>query len=205
MFLVLQQACHHIKTGYGVSQPACRNEGFNNPIAGIGKGNGLGPSLWCLISTIIIKCCKRKGHWTTITTPISKRIVSFLGFAFVDDTDLVTAANDSYQSGGEMVQKMQALMTDWCGCIRATDVLIAPTKTRRFLVSFFWNGNAWNYLTKDSLPRDISLHDKDGNLYTVNREEATSPFWIFGPTNGHCQHLICSAWWYYFWIPNYFN
>ena len=74
-------------------------------------------------------------------TPISSRTVSLLGFAFVDDADLVTVANNAYQSGTEMIQKMQALMADWCGCIRATDGFIAPTKTRWFLVSFFWIGN----------------------------------------------------------------
>ena len=127
---MLQQARHRIKTCYGVLQPVYGNEDANDPIAGIGQGNGLGPSLWWLISTIIIKCCKRKGHGTTFTTPISKRVVSLLGFVFVDDADVVTAANNAYQSGGEMIQKMQALMIDWCGCICATSGLIVPVKTR---------------------------------------------------------------------------
>ena len=81
LFRVLKQARHSIKTNYGVSKPVYGNEDENKPIAGIGQGNGLGPSLWCLTSTIIIKTCKRKGHRTTITTPISKKIVSLLGFA----------------------------------------------------------------------------------------------------------------------------
>ena len=179
-FLVLQQARHRIKIGYGVLQPVYGNEDVNNPIAGNGQVNGLGTSLWCLISTIIIKCCKRKGHGTTIKTPISKIIVSLLGFDFVDDADLVTAANNAYQSDGEMIQKMQALMINWCGCIRATGGLIAATKSRWFLVSFFWNGNDWEYETKDSLLGDITLPDKDGNLYTVNREEPTAPFEYLG-------------------------
>ena len=75
-----------------------------------------------------------------------------------------------------MITKMQALMTDWCGCIRATGGFIAPTKTRWFLVSSFWNGNDYEYETKDSLPGLITLPDKDGQLYTVNREEPTKAF-----------------------------
>jgi len=75
LFRVLKQARHCIKTGYGISQPVYGNEDEDKPIAGIGQGNGLGPLLWCLTSTIIIKKCKRKGHGTTITitTPISKK------------------------------------------------------------------------------------------------------------------------------------
>ena len=79
-----------------------------------------------------------------------------------------------------MIQKMQALMIDWCGYVCATGGLIAPAKTGWFMVSFFWNGNKWEYGTKNSLPGDITLPDKDGNLYTVNREEPTAPFESLG-------------------------
>ena len=60
LFLVLQQACYSIKTGYGVLKPVYGNEDANNPIAGFRQGNGKGPSLWCLISTIIINCFQKK-------------------------------------------------------------------------------------------------------------------------------------------------
>ena len=140
-------------------------------MGGIGQGNGIGPSLWCLISTIIFSCCRRKGHVTSITTPLSNTMISLLGFAFVDDADLVSVANNLYQTATDMIAKMQALMTDWCGCIRATGGFIAPAKTGWFLVSFFCNGNDYEYETKDSLPGSITLPDKDGKLYTVSREE----------------------------------
>ena len=71
LFQVLQRAKHSIKTGYGVSAPVYSNE--DSAIAGIGQGNGLGPALWALISTIIIKMCKAKGHGMTIVTSISKK------------------------------------------------------------------------------------------------------------------------------------
>ena len=134
LFLVLQRASHSIKIGYGVSKPVYGNDDPNNPMGGIGQGNGIGPSFWCLISTIIFSCCRRKGHVTTVTTPLSKTSISLLGFAFVDNADLVTAAQNAYQTGTEMIGKMQALMTHWCGCICATGGFIAPAKTRWFLV-----------------------------------------------------------------------
>ena len=37
-------------------------------------------------------------------------------------------------------------------------------------MSFFWDGTNWQYKKKDSLPGNITLPDKDGNLYTVSRE-----------------------------------
>ena len=154
LFHILQQGRHHIKTGYSVLEPMYGNEEEKEPIAGIGECNEMGPSLWCLINTVIIKTCKRKGHGTTIRTQISKKIVSLLGFVFVDNANLVIAVKNAYTSGVAMIQKMQALMTGWCGCIWATGEYIAPAKTRWFLISLFWMGTV---VDSSSLPVD-ELH-----------------------------------------------
>ena len=140
-FRPLQQGRHRIKTGYGLSKPVNGNEDPEEPIAGIGQGNSMCPSLWCLMSSVIIKDCKRNGHGTTIITAISRKIASILGFAFVDNADLTTAASNAHTSVTEMIHKMHALMTHWCGCIRAIGGYIAPVKTRWFLISFFLDGN----------------------------------------------------------------
>ena len=131
------------------------------------------------MSSVVIKICKQKEHGTTITIPISKKIASLLRFAFVDDADLVTAARNTCTSDVEMIQKMQALMTEWCGCIRATGGYIAPAKTRWFLI-FFWTGTNWEYETKDLLPGDITLTDQDDNEYIVSRKEPTTAFESLG-------------------------
>ena len=115
LFLVLQRVRHSIKTGYGVSESVYGNE--EEAITRIGRGDGLGPLLWCLISTIPIKMCKMKGHATTIITTISKTVVSLIGFVFADDTDLVTAADNAHASGETLIKQMQILMTCWCGGI----------------------------------------------------------------------------------------
>ena len=84
-----------------------------------------------------------KDHGTTIITAISRTVVSLIGFAFVDDTDLVTGANDAHTSSEMMIEQMQALMTNWCGGIRATGGLIAPTKTIWFAIAFDFDGLNW--------------------------------------------------------------
>ena len=100
--------------------------------------------------------------------------------AFVDDTDLVTAANDTHTSGETMIEQMQALMTDWCSGIRAMGGLIVPTKTRWFAIAFWFDGVDWQYHTTTSLPGDITLLHKDGNIYTVSREEPSKAFKSLG-------------------------
>ena len=153
LFNVLQKAKHKIKMGYGLLDPVYGDEEI--AISGSGQGNGLGPALWVLISSIIFKMCKARGYGMNMTTAISKQEISFMGFAFVDDADLVTGAEDVNTSGATMIARFQAMMTCWNGGIRATGGLIAPEKTRWFLLSFFWDGLEWQYHTKESLPGDI--------------------------------------------------
>ena len=72
-----------------------------------------------------------------VTTLISKQGVSLPGFAFVDDADFVCGANDVHITNATMITRFQSLMTCWNGGIRATGGLIAPEKTRWFLIAFF--------------------------------------------------------------------
>ena len=65
----------------------------------------------------------------TVSTPVSKQEVFLLSFAFVDDADLVSGANDVHTIYTTMIAHLQALTTCWNDNIRATCSLIAPEKT----------------------------------------------------------------------------
>ena len=113
LFGVLQKAKHKIKTGYGVSTPVYGNK--ESTISCIGQGNGLGPALWAHISSIIIKMYKANVHGMKVTTTISKEDVSLLGFAFVDNTDLVSGGNDVHNTSATMITRFQSndLLKRW--------------------------------------------------------------------------------------------
>ena len=85
LFQTLQEAMHHIKTGFGRSEAVYGNELI--PISGIGQGNGLGPTLWALISTKLLRMMEKAGHGVHLLTSISLTALAMVGFAFVDDTD----------------------------------------------------------------------------------------------------------------------
>jgi retron-type reverse transcriptase len=55
LFETLQKADHQIKTGYGKSDKAYGNSDEPEPHQGIGQGNGLGPTLWALLSSVLIR------------------------------------------------------------------------------------------------------------------------------------------------------
>ena len=47
---------------------------------------------------------------------------------------------------------------------------------------FFWNGTDWEYHTKETMHRDITLPDKDGVPYVVTWEEPSSAYKSLGVT-----------------------
>ena len=84
MFKVLQEAEHHMKTGYGRSERAYGNEPV--PQQGSGQGNRMGPTLWALISTKLIMMMCRKRHGVELLSATTVTLLSLVCFAFVDDT-----------------------------------------------------------------------------------------------------------------------
>ena len=85
-FQTFQQAKHHNKTGFGRSDAVYGKE--HVPLSGIGQGNGLGPTLWVLISTKILRMMEKAGHGVHLLSSISRQAISLVGFEIVDDTDL---------------------------------------------------------------------------------------------------------------------
>ena len=134
LFQVIQKAMHSIKTGYGVSDHVYGNKII--PLAGCGQGNGLGPTLWALISSVVIDMCKEAGHDIEIATAITKMILSLMGFAFVDNADLAQAAPDQDTSKAEMINDFQEFMERWEGGIRASGGAICQNKTKWFLIDY---------------------------------------------------------------------
>ena len=85
LFRVIQKSLHTIKMRYRVSDPVYGNKLIS--LAGYGQENGVGHTLWELVSSSVIKKCKEAGHRIEIETMIIKLILSLMGFAFVDNTD----------------------------------------------------------------------------------------------------------------------
>jgi hypothetical protein len=84
---------------------------------GAGQGNGAGPSLWALISTVIISAMKRAGHGVQLLLSISNRSLWIVCFAFVDDADTVQTAQTVEQSGEDVIRHLQPAVDRWEGLL----------------------------------------------------------------------------------------
>ena len=55
----------------------------------VGQGNGAGPVVWAVISTVLFGVLRKHGYGSLLQAPFSCRKLDIEGFGFVDDTDLV--------------------------------------------------------------------------------------------------------------------
>lgn len=62
---------------------------WTNPMHGVGQGNGVGPAIWAVLSTPILNFVQSKGFGCKLISPISQRYTKFVGYAFVNDMDLI--------------------------------------------------------------------------------------------------------------------
>ena len=86
----LQYATHDIPTAFGTSIdkyfPA------NPTHQGSGPGNGAGPTIWVIISAILLTIMRDEGFCLNALSCLSQLALVIVGFAFVDDTDIINAA-----------------------------------------------------------------------------------------------------------------
>ena len=65
MFITLQKAWHCIATAYGESTSRYGGD-RTTPLQGVGQGNGAGPTIWAVISTVLIAVMRCYGHGISI-------------------------------------------------------------------------------------------------------------------------------------------
>ena len=138
MFTTIQNLHHHIRTIYGDSEVSFGGDLWAVPVQGVGQGNGAGPHIWAVVSTPVLEMMREEGHGVFFKAAISGTEVRFVGYAFVDDTDLGSTSPDRNATGEMVADMLQSAVTDWEGGIRATGGAIVPKKTHWYLVDFKW-------------------------------------------------------------------
>jgi hypothetical protein len=139
MFATLQQATHRVSTAFGISKSSYGGK-RDVPLQGVGQGNGAGPTIWAVISTILIAAMATQGHGFNLLSAITGILMSFVCYAFVDDTDVIHSAESTDTPGEEVIQEMQGVLDRWGGLLRATGGAIVPSKSYWYAIDFKWNG-----------------------------------------------------------------
>jgi hypothetical protein len=96
IFTTLQNLHHTVRTIYGDIKSGYGGTLWEVPYYGVGKGNGAVPEIWAVVSTPVLKMMKDEGFGFVKKTSIEGKQLHFVGYRFVDDTDII----QSGQPGG---------------------------------------------------------------------------------------------------------
>jgi hypothetical protein len=127
MFETLQLATHHVSMAFGVLKRSYGGK-RKTPLQGGGQGNGGGPAIWTVISTVIIAAMATQGHGFNILSALTGALISFVCYTFVDDTDVIHSAPTTATPGEEVIAEMQIVLDRWGGVLRATGGGSSPKK-----------------------------------------------------------------------------
>ena len=85
------------------------------------------------------------GFHCFLSAVLSGIMVTMVGYAFVDDTDLILTAEDNTTPARKLLNRFQDAVNYWEGLLRATGGTVEPSKTFWYLVDFKWDKGKWQY------------------------------------------------------------
>ena len=83
------------------------------PIQGTGQGNEFAPIVWGIISCKMIAMMKLKGHGAEFVTTLSRKLLSIVCCAYVDNSDLPKSEATRTTTGEELQIPFQEMLNQW--------------------------------------------------------------------------------------------
>jgi len=157
LFSTLQNAVHRVRTGYGDSSESYGGQVWLLPLHGIGQGNRAGPAIWAVVSTPLLNVLRAKGFGCEIVSPLSGSFHKFVGYAFIDDTDIIQSLLLENEQQAMLI--LQAAIDSWEHSLKTMCGAIVPEKSAWWLVSFRWAGSSWHYASIQEYSGDIYVND----------------------------------------------
>lgn len=171
MFETIQRLRHYVRTVHGDSEMCIDCSQLPKPCHGVGQGNAAGPHIWVAISTPLLKMMCEQGHLGHFTSCISGEKTSFVGYSFVDDTDLIRTTTKLQASFEQIWKLMQKSINDWEGGLRVSGGALAPDKSFWYMVLFKWNKGKWTYEKIKNHIGDLNMRDINGIRKPIQRLE----------------------------------
>jgi hypothetical protein len=189
--MILQEATHCVRAAFGDSSTTYGGPSWAKPLHGIGQGNDSGPPIWAVISSTLLDNLETKGYGLHMLSPISSEKVSFVGYSFVHDSDLVQSAGEPPNS---TVQKLQQALDTWEGGLKITGGALGPEKSYWYLEDITWSRRKWFYAPVEKTPATLLINDINNVKKTVrciplHNAKETLGVWIApnGNTKTQCK------------------
>jgi hypothetical protein len=105
MLETIQEMEHHIRTAFGDSEGSYGGNDVQPPPQGILQGSGSGPAGWASIAAVVTKAMRDQGFGYDVWSLIRQRAITIVGFAFVNDTDLIETGRSLQYSSWRKLRK----------------------------------------------------------------------------------------------------
>ena len=160
MFLVIQNMTHHIRTAFGDS--SCTygpNPPGAHPYMGVLQGNGAAGTSWTAVSSVIFAAMKSLGYGYAAQMAITWTVFHLLGFAFVDDANIIHSGSSNTTPACQVLTEMQAVLDHWDGLLRATGGALEKSKSYWYLLDYAFHQGRWVVKPQSANPGQIFLHN----------------------------------------------
>ena len=170
---------HYIRTSFGDSDDFFTSEHLRVPFQGILQGNGAAPTIWVLVSTPLLNMLRTAMNGAHLISPISAESSHIVGYAFVDDTDLITMdMRDTHREADGIMIEMQNSIDRWEGGLWTTGGAIVPEKSWVYPIDFKFDGTGkWKYKSVNEIDAHFSVKDQSQQRINLSQVE---------PTEGRC-------------------
>eukprot|EP00978_Attheya_sp_CCMP212_P001589 scaffold3244_cov37-Attheya_sp.AAC.4 len=154
---------HTIRTVAGESEASFGGQlwavAFESLPQGLNQGNGAGPGIWAVVSTPVLNMLRENGFGATFELAITGGDVQLVGFAFVDDSDIIqTAAATLDEHGSVLNERAQEALDHFVFGMNATGGEAKPIKCWWYpQIEFYWQSGKWKYKTATDCPYELSV------------------------------------------------
>ena len=181
MLLTIQRMRFYLRTAFGDSDAFFSSLNDLLPYMGACQGNKGAPAFWLVVSITLVLMLHRLGHVAQLRAAMSLAVFVFAGFLFVDDTDLITVAIDKTETPAQVIARMQDAVNTWHGGLHTTGGALKPIKCSWGLVAFYWDNGQWRYVTKATLPGDLTIPSVTGGApTTITRHDPSDAIKVVG-------------------------
>lgn len=119
----------------------------------------------------MIQILRDLGFGFSWLTSLTWSALSYVGFAFVDDTDLIHSSMNSSVPGEVLASDAQKMLTWWIELLEGTGGALRPDKSFWYLVDFKFSKGRWRYRTSADMPGLLEVSESDGWTFLLDRLE----------------------------------
>jgi hypothetical protein len=120
----------------------------------------------------VLKMMKDEGFGFMYKIRIEGKQLHFVGYSFVDDTDIIQSGQpgEPFQA---LAMRTHAAMDTWEGGLRTTGGSLEPEQSFWYVIQFCWKNGQWAYVSNEETPESISVRYHAGDRVELERLEAT--------------------------------